>query len=124
MTTVAVRRLPALLGAGPALAAGVWGGPALLGLGVPLPRQAFAAQHGPLMALGFLGTLIALERAVALGRTWGYAAPALGALGAVALAAFVATAVVTAIRKPSRPVRTPRAQAARSARPASPKEPS
>jgi hypothetical protein len=24
------------------------------------------------MALGFLGTMIALERAVALGRSWGY----------------------------------------------------
>lgn len=39
-------------------------------------------MHGILMVLGFLGTLIGLERAVALRRPWGYAAPlALGAGG-------------------------------------------
>nr|BFE78121.1 hypothetical protein GCM10020093_007220 [Planobispora longispora] len=53
---------------------------------IPAP-VAFTEQHGPLMALGFLGTLISLERAVALRSRWGYAAPALSALGAVALAA-------------------------------------
>ncbi|ACZ87154.1 hypothetical protein [Streptosporangium roseum] len=62
------------------------GGVALLITGVPVPA-AFAEQHGPLMALGFLGTLICLERAVALRSRWGYTAPALSALGAVALAA-------------------------------------
>jgi nitrite reductase (NO-forming) len=41
------------------------------------------------MALGFLGTLIALERAVALRSRWAYLAPALSGLGAVALAAGV-----------------------------------
>lgn len=40
-----------------------------------------------LMVLGFVGTLIALERAVALGRGWGYAAPALLGGGALALLA-------------------------------------
>ena len=39
------------------------------------------------MVLGFLGTLIALERAVALRSTLGYAAPALLGLGGLALAA-------------------------------------
>lgn len=34
-------------------------------------------SHGVIMVLGFLGTLIALERAVALGASWGYAAPLL-----------------------------------------------
>ncbi|SPL98810.1 Multicopper oxidase [[Actinomadura] parvosata subsp. kistnae] len=52
---------------------------------IPAPGS-FIEQHGPLMALGFLGTLIALERAVALRRPWGYAAPAFAATGAVALA--------------------------------------
>ena len=42
------------------------------------------ATHGELMTLGFVGTLIALERAVALRRPWGYAAPALLALGSLA----------------------------------------
>ena len=39
--------------------------------------------HGMLLVLGFVGTLIALERAVALGTRWGIAAPALLGLGAV-----------------------------------------
>jgi len=39
------------------------------------------------MALGGLGTLIALERAVALGRAWGYVAPAAAAAGALCLVA-------------------------------------
>ncbi|MEV0660776.1 hypothetical protein ACIBI3_11585 [Actinomadura luteofluorescens] len=83
----AVHRLPLLAGALLSLIAGLWGALGLLGLGVPLPRAAFAAGHGPLMALGFLGTLISLERAVALARPWAYAAPALAALGALATAA-------------------------------------
>jgi hypothetical protein len=37
------------------------------------------------MVCGFLGTLIGVERAVALGRGWPYAAPLLSALGALAL---------------------------------------
>src|SRR5579875_883179 len=69
-----------------ALFAGLWGG--LLRLGLRLPGGLYAAGelHGPLMALGFLGTLISLERAVALGSWWAYAAP-IGA-GAGALVAL------------------------------------
>jgi hypothetical protein len=37
------------------------------------------------MISGFLGTLISLERSVAIGRWWAYTAPALSATGAVAL---------------------------------------
>ncbi|WP_205718332.1 hypothetical protein [Actinomadura sp. WMMA1423] len=84
---IAVRRLPLLAGALVSLAAALWGALGLLGLDVPLPRAGFAAGHGPLMALGFLGTLISLERAVALARPWAYAAPALAGLGALATAA-------------------------------------
>lgn len=83
---VAAHRLPLLAGALPALAAGLWGALALLGLDVPLPRASFARRHGALMALGFLGTLISLERAVALGRPWAYAAPALAGAGGLAAA--------------------------------------
>lgn len=55
-------------------------------------RPFAAADHGPLMISGFLGTLIALERAVALAAVlprgrWAYAAPVLSALGAGALLA-------------------------------------
>jgi hypothetical protein len=44
------------------------------------------ADHGPLMVCGFFGVVIALERAVALGRGWAYLGPLLAALGIVALA--------------------------------------
>ncbi|WP_211258835.1 hypothetical protein [Spirillospora albida] len=84
---VAVHRLPLFAGAALSLVAGLWGGLGLLGLGVPAPRTSFAQQHGVLMALGFLGTLIALERAVALGRPWAYAAPGASAAGAIVTAA-------------------------------------
>ncbi|MEU8799588.1 hypothetical protein [Spirillospora sp. NPDC048819] len=83
---IAARRLPLLAGALLALVAGLWGALGLLGLDVPLPRTSFAQHHGALMALGFLGTLISLERAVALGRPWGYAAPALAGLGGITTA--------------------------------------
>ncbi len=80
------RGLPVMALGVVALFAGLWGGLIRLGL-TPDTAVASAAQlHGPLMALGFLGTLVSLERAVALGRWWGYAAP-IGA-GAGALAAL------------------------------------
>ena len=61
-------------------------GLARLGLDVPWGTMR-AAEHGPLFALGVFGTVIGLERAVALSRPWSYAAPALGACGAIALLA-------------------------------------
>ena len=80
-----------LLPAGASLLAGLDAG--LLRMGVPAPLDAAALPdvHGPLMVLGFLGTLIALERAVALRAAWGYAAPVLLGLGGVALVAPVPT---------------------------------
>jgi hypothetical protein len=44
-----------------------------------------APWHGPLFVIGVFATLIGLERAVALGARWAYAAPVLGAAAAVAL---------------------------------------
>lgn len=67
------------------LLAAIWAGLIRLGWNMPVLRPALPAAHGPLMIGGFLGTLISLERAVALGKSWGYAAPAFGALGVVAL---------------------------------------
>lgn len=58
----------------------------LAGLAAPVDRGDLPARHGVLMTLGFLGTLIALERAVALRARWGYAAPALLGAGGLALA--------------------------------------
>lgn len=70
-----------------ALFAGLWGGLLRLGLEVPTDVVNAMVVHGPLMTFGFLGTLISLERAVALGRAFAYAAP-LGA-GSGALLALV-----------------------------------
>lgn len=78
-------RLPLFVAAVLCLLAGLWGGLLLLGLPVPTLVAATASDHGPLMALGFLGTVISLERAVALGRRWAFAAPALAGAGGVAL---------------------------------------
>jgi hypothetical protein len=63
-------------------------GGGLVRLGWSLPSTpALVEFHGPLMVAGFLGTVIGLERAVALGCLWAYAAPLASSLGAVALAA-------------------------------------
>jgi hypothetical protein len=85
MAPVLRRRLPALALGVLSLLAGMWGGLLLLGLPLPTLRSATAADHGPLMALGFLGTVISLERAVALRRRWAFAAPAAAGAGGVAL---------------------------------------
>ncbi|MBC7549900.1 MAG: hypothetical protein H7269_03185 [Cellulomonas sp.] len=82
---VARRRLPLFAAALVCLLSGLWGGLVLLGLPVPTLLPMAAADHGPLMALGFLGTVISLERAVALGRGWAFAAPALAGAGGLAL---------------------------------------
>jgi hypothetical protein len=68
-----------------ALLSGMWAGLGRLGWDWPMLRPTFGLAHGPLMISGFLGTLISLERAVALGRTWTFGAPLLTALGGLAL---------------------------------------
>lgn len=78
-------RLPLLAAGGLALLAGVYAALLLLGFALPVPRPALAEVHGPLMVLGFVGTLIALERAVALGSGWALCAPACSGLGALVL---------------------------------------
>lgn len=67
------------------LAAGIWAGLARIGWDLPFQQTTWSAVHGPLMISGFLGTVISLERSVALGRAWGYGAPLLSALGSAAL---------------------------------------
>ncbi|MGE3541153.1 MAG: hypothetical protein AB7N91_27430 [Candidatus Tectimicrobiota bacterium] len=63
----------------------LWGGLARLGWSLPLLPPSLLIAHGPFMVCGFLGTFIGVERAVALGASWAYAAPALTAAGSVAL---------------------------------------
>ncbi|MCO5182620.1 MAG: hypothetical protein M9965_01625 [Anaerolineae bacterium] len=68
-----------------ALLAALWAGLLRLGWRLPPLQPQLAGAHGPLMVVGFLGTLIALERAVALRKTWCLAAPVLIGVGALLL---------------------------------------
>ena len=68
-----------------ALLAAMWAGLLRLDLDLPWLQASLALSHGPLMVCGFLGTLISLERSVALNRWWAYAAPLLTALGTIGL---------------------------------------
>jgi hypothetical protein len=79
-----LRAIPLAIGA-LAMAIGLWTG--LTRLGVALPMAELAELHGALMICGFLGTVISLERAVALGGRWPYAAPMLSCAGTLALLA-------------------------------------
>jgi hypothetical protein len=67
-------RAPLLILGFAALASAAAGGMVRLGIVVAAP-PAGIAWHGALMASAFFGTLISLERAVAMGRLWAYAAP-------------------------------------------------
>lgn len=57
----------------------------LLGLPAPLTTERLPDIHGMLLVLGFVGTLVSAERAVALRRWWGFSAPAAYGAGAIAL---------------------------------------
>ncbi len=67
------------------LLAAMWGGLLRLGWKFPPLDPALPGVHGGLMVAGFLGTLISLERAVALRARWSYLAPIASAAGALLL---------------------------------------
>lgn len=79
-----VARAPLLALGAICLAIGVAAGLARLGWGMPASGAQAAGLHAVLMIVGFFGTVIALERAVALGQWWGYVAPPALALSALA----------------------------------------
>ena len=79
-----LRRVPLLALGFVGLVFGVGAGLARLGVAVPAAMASAAALHGPLMIGAFLGTVIALERAVATGRRWAYAGPLLAGAGGIA----------------------------------------
>lgn len=74
-----------------------------LGIGMPGPAAERVMLHGPILIAGVFGTLIALERAVAmkalLGRTWTFAdaSPVLGGAGLIVLLVNGATAPAIAL---------------------------
>lgn len=75
-----------LLAAAAVMVVGLLAGLARLGLAVGWgPRYWFG--HGPLMVFGVFATIIALERAVALGSGWAFAAPVASAASASAMLA-------------------------------------
>jgi len=80
-------RLPLLLLGMAALVIGSLAGLARLGVAVPALAQGKAGGHGALMVAAFFGTVISLERAVALRRLWPYAGPLSAGLGGLALLA-------------------------------------
>lgn len=113
----AYARLPFLALGMAALALGILTG--LVRLGFALPAAQAAPLHGALMVVGFLGTVIGLERAVALRARWAYVAPLAAAatalaaaaggfellrlIGPLAAAALPAVALVQARQHPSLP---------------------
>jgi hypothetical protein len=68
-----------------ALIFGLWAALNRLGWGGTTAINVSPVSHGPLMVSGFLGTLIALERAVALQKRWVFIGPILSGLGGLAL---------------------------------------
>lgn len=78
-------RIPMLMAGFISLAIGVYIGLVRMGWGLPLQTTAQLSLHAPLMVCGFLGTVISLERAVAIGQRWAYAAPLTAAIGALLL---------------------------------------
>jgi hypothetical protein len=98
-------RLPRLLLFGAAIAAlivGVLSGVSRLGLYTP--AATLIENHGAFMVGGLFGTLVSLERAVAMGKRWPYLAPLFAAVGVLGLLSslppslapwpFIAAAVV------------------------------
>jgi hypothetical protein len=84
---VARLRFPLIALALATLLMAMWAGLVRLGWGLPPLWSELPEAHGGLMVCGFLGTLIGLERAVAVRQRWAYGAPLLTALGGIGLMA-------------------------------------
>ena len=78
-------RYPLLLVSLLLLLAAIWAGLVRMGWRWPAILPTLPLSHGPLMVSGFLGTLIGLERAIAIRARWAYFGPSATALGAVLL---------------------------------------
>lgn len=76
-----------MVGACISLLAGLDGALLLLGVWSPVMSTRLSKWHGPLMVLGFVGTVICLERAVALGHRLAYLVPAMSGFGVIVLLA-------------------------------------
>lgn len=85
MNTISKIKFPLMVFGMLALLTAMWAGLVRLGWLWPVWQPALLVAHGPLMICGFLGTVIGVERAVALNRPWTYLGPALTGLGGLAL---------------------------------------
>lgn len=93
-TNLAVRyRIPMLMAGFMSLMFGMYIGLIRLGWHFPIASASQFALHGPLMVCGFLGTMISLERAVAIGERWAYSSPLAAATSAVLLIAGVSLSI-------------------------------
>lgn len=92
-----VARLPILLLGMLSLFGGALAGLARLDWTVPAIAASAAGNHGALMISAFFGTVISLERAVALGQRCAYLAPATAGVGGVALLAGAPLALAQAL---------------------------
>lgn len=77
-------RLLVIIPGGLALLLGLDAGLLLLGLPAPLTFDRLATLHAPLLVFGFIGTLVTMERAVALRQWWGFLTPILLGFGMLA----------------------------------------
>ncbi len=75
------------------LMSAIWAGLIRMGWALPVSSLALAAFHGQLFVGGMLGTVIGLERAVALGRSWAFAGPLLTLVGGLSLIVGLPTLV-------------------------------
>jgi hypothetical protein len=82
------------------LAFGIGGGLLRLGWNITWLPTNILTLHGPLIVCGFLGAVISLERAVAIGQRWAYFSPSFAAVGGITLIAglpwFVGVALMCA----------------------------
>jgi hypothetical protein len=92
LTWTVILRTPLLL-AGLSMLVGLDAELVLLGVPAPVTTERLSDVHGVVMTLGFVGTLVCLERAVALARPLGYLAPALLGAGSLLLLAPLPLAV-------------------------------
>jgi len=86
-----LRVAPLLVPMAAAMLVALWAG--LVRIGWPLPATPrIIVAHGPLMVIGVMGTVISLERAVAVGRLWAFAAPAFSLAAAITQNGWLAAA--------------------------------
>lgn len=78
-------RIPLLVLAAASLMTALWAGLYRAGWSLPLYHDHHPLAHGPLFLCGFLGTVIGLEKASAIGKKWAYLAPFFAVVGAIRL---------------------------------------